>query len=221
MKSTGTSAITISLVVLIFCVTSVEGTILKLSTHSSEDESQPYLTEYLDAQLDFSVVDSTLTLSVTNLTPENQGDPAFKISRIYFNTTDEIEGLTLTDVTSSDYSSTNGWNLGFSEDGFLVGGSGHFDVYLKGGNGSHSPVVNTDSTVNFVFQINGTGPFNDGNFITLSSPQGGHIISYAAAKFYNDNSSAFGATNIPEPATICIFALGGLMLARKRARGLN
>jgi len=214
MKSLAVSALTASIVIFTFFVKPVEGTLLRLSDHSSEDQSQPYLMEYLDAELDFSVVNSNLTLSVTNLTPENEGDPAFKMNRIYFNVADNIEGLTLTDISSFDESATEGWILNYSENGFLVGGSGHFDVYLKGGQGNHSPVVKPGSTVSFLFQITGNGSYDDSDFITLSSPQGGHIISYAAAKFYNDNTSAFGATSIPEPATLCLFMLGGLVLRR-------
>ena len=217
MKSLVTSAVTASIVLFAFCSSLVEGTILRLSNHCSEDESQPYLAEYLDAKLGFLVVGSTLTFSVTNLTPENEGDPAFKMNKIYFNVTDKVEGLTLIDVFSSDDSATEGWIPDYLENGFLVGGFGRFDVSLKGGQGIHPPVVNPGQTVSFVFQISGVGPFVDTDFITLSSPQGGHIISYAAAKFYNDYTSAYGATNVPEPATVCLLTLGGLVLLRKRS----
>ena len=221
MKSSITSAVKASIVMLALCAVTVEGAILKLSDYCSEDEHQPYLAEYLDARLDFSVVGSTLTLSVTNLTPENDGDPAFKINRIYFNAADSIEGLTLIDVFGSEDSATEGWQSNFSEDGFLVGGFGRFDVYVKGGNGRHNPVVNAGQTVGFVFQISGTGPFEDNNFVTLSSPQGEHILSYAAAKFYNNDTSAYGATNIPEPATALLLTFGSWILLRKRKRELS
>lgn len=221
MKSLITSAATVSIVVLALCAIPAEGTVLRLSEFCSEDEHQPYLAEYLDARLDFLVVGSTLTFSVTNLTPENEDDPAFKINRLYFNVTENAGGLTLTDVYGPDDFATGGWESYFSQDGFLVGGFGRFDVYVKGGNGSHYPVVNAGQTISFAFQISGTGPFEDNDFVTLSSPQGGHIISYAAAKFYNDYTSAYGATSVPEPATVCMLALGGLMVLQKRRSGLN
>ena len=173
MKSLITSALTASIVLFLLCSSPVEGTFLRLSNHCSEDESQPYLAEYLDAKLDFSVVGSTLTLSVTNLTPENEGDPAFKMNRIYFNVADKVEELTLIDVFSSDDSAIEGWIPGYLENGFLVGGFGRFDVSLKGGHGIHPPVVNPGQTVSFVFQISGVGPFVETDFVTLSSPQGG------------------------------------------------
>ena len=218
MKSLVTSLVTVSIVIFAICAGPVEATVLRLSDHCSEDESRPYLAEYLDAELNFSVVGNTLTLSVTNLTPENEGDPAFKINRIYFNIADKVEGLTLSDILASEPSSADGWRLGLLEDGFLVGGFGWFDVSLKGGQGSHGPVVEAGQTVSFAFQISGAGPFVDSDFITLSSPQGEHIVSYAAAKFYNDCTSAYGATNVPEPASVVILGLSGIFLAFRRRR---
>jgi hypothetical protein len=212
MKSLVTSLLTVSIAIFAVCAGPAEAAILRLSDYSSE----PYLAEYLDAELNFSVVDSTLTLSVTNLTPESEGGPAFKMSRMYFNVTDNVESLALTDVYASGKSAADGWDLYFWEDGFLVGGFGRFDIYLEGGHGSHGPVVESGQTVNFVFQISGDGPFDDSDFVTLSSPQGGHIVSYAAAKFYNDCTSAYGATNVPEPATVFLLSLGCLVFIRGR-----
>lgn len=217
MKSLVTSATTVSIILFALCSAPAKGTVLRLSNHCSGENGWAHQPEYYDAELDFSVAGNTLMFSVTNLTPENEGDPAFKINRLYFNVADNVEGLTLTDVTGSEGSATEGWDLCFLENGFLVGGFGHFDVYIEGGHGIHPPVVNPGQTVSFVFQINGTGPFEDSDFINLSSPQGGHIISYAAAKFYNDYTSAFGSTNIPEPTTLCLLTLGGLVLLRKRS----
>jgi hypothetical protein len=216
MKSLVTSLLTVSIVIFAVCAGPAEAAILRLSDYSSEDESKPYLAEYLDAELSFSVADSTLTLSVTNLTPENEGDPAFKMSRIYFNVADNVESLALTDVYASGKSAAEGWDLYFWEDGFLADGFGRFDVYLEGGQGSHGPVVEPGQTVSFVFQISGDGPFVDSDFVTLSSLQGGHIASYAAAKFYNDCTSAYGATNVPEPATVFLLSLGCLVFLRGR-----
>ncbi len=217
MKRLVTSSITVLIVIFAICVSPVEGTVLRLSDHCSGESGWAHQPEYYDAELNFSVVDNTLTLSVSNLTPENYGDPEFKINRIYFNITDNVEGLNLTDVYASESSATEGWELGFSENGFIVGGFGRFDAYLKGGRGIHQPVVNPDQTVSFVFQVSGAGSFVESDFVTLSSPQGGHIISYAAAKFYNDKTSAFGATNVPEPATVLLLTLGGLVFLRKRS----
>jgi len=217
MKRLVTSATTVSIILFALCSAPAKGTVLRLSNHCSGENGWAHQPEYYDAEMDFTVNSSTLTLIVSNLTPENEGDPAFKMNRIYFNVTDNVEGLTLTDVYASESSATEGWDLGFSKDGFIVGGFGRFDVSLKGGRGIHPPVVNPGQTVSFVFQVSGAGSFVESDFVTLSSPQGGHIISYAAAKFYNDNTSAYGATNVPEPATVFLLTLGGPVLMRKRS----
>ncbi len=220
MKSSANLVVLVIAVLFALHTGAVAGTVLRLSQYSSDrddNEYPTYLAEYLDAELDFSVAGSTLALGVTNLTPENAGDPAFKINKIYFNVTDNVQGLTLTTATGPEDSVTNEWELGFSEDGFLVGGFGRFDVSLTGGHGNQPNVINPGETVSFVFQITGSAPFSDSDFITLSSQVGGHIVSYAAAKFYNDDDvSAYGATNIPEPATVFILGLGSLTLLRKR-----
>jgi len=196
------------------CVQPAEGAVLRLSDHSSDDEF-PYLTPYLDAEFDFTVVDDTLTLGVANLTPELEDDPTFKINNIYFNFSDKVQTLDLISATDSEGSPMSGWKLKVRENSFMVGGFGRFDVYLNGGHGCHPPVVRPGYTVNFDFQITGIGPFADTDFIALSSPVGGHIRSYAAAKFYNDDASAYGATCIPEPATVCLLGLGALVLVRR------
>lgn len=215
MKSLKTSKVVVAVFLFVVCAAPVKAAILRLSDFSSEDVF-PTWAEYLDARLNFSVSGNTLLLSVTNLTPENIGDPRFKINRIYFNVTDNVVLLNLIAVTGTENSATTGWNFGFHKDRFLVGGFGRFDASLVGGRGIHPPLVNPQQTVSFHFQITGAGPFSDNDFITLSSPVGGHILSYAAAKFYNDDTSAFGATNVPEPATFCLVLLGGLALLRKR-----
>jgi len=219
MKSSANLVVLIVAVLFSLCAAPLEGAVLRLSQYSSDrddNEYPAYLAEYLDAELNFSVAGSTLMLSVINLTDENIGEPAFKMNKIYFNVTDNVEGLALTAAADPKGPVTNEWELGFSEDGFLIGGFGRFDVSLTGGCGNKPNVVKPDETVSFVFQITGSAPFSDSDFITFSSPVGGHIISYAAAKFYNDNESAYGATNIPEPATVFILGLGGLALLLKR-----
>lgn len=196
----------------------VEGKVLILSTHSSEFNGCCAYAEYLDAELDFSVVGSALTLGITNLTPENAGAPEFNINKIYFNVSDKVKGLTLNAAISPEGSVTDKWDSDFLQDGFVVGGFGRFDVSLRGGHGNQQYVVKPGEAISFVFQITGSGPFLDTDFITLSAQVGGHIASYAAGKFYGDGDiSAYGATShIPEPATVCLLVLGSLTLLSGR-----
>ncbi|HUV40828.1 MAG TPA: PEP-CTERM sorting domain-containing protein, partial [Sedimentisphaerales bacterium] len=181
------------------------------------DGTNPPPAEQLDATFDFSVLGNTLTLTVTNLTPENPlSDPALKINEVYFNTTADIQGLVLTEVIGSEIEY---WDLAFACDGIHVNGFGLFDVSLIDGQGSLPHVIDPGETVTFVLGITGTGPFSDNNFIQLSTQVDSHVISYAAGKFYDGlpETSAYGATNVPEPASVCLLCLGALALLRKRA----
>jgi len=201
----------LSLIVVICCTQAAYSTVLRLSTHAS-DGTNPPPAEQLDATFDFSVLGNTLTLTVTNLTPENPlTDPELKINEIYFNTTSNIQGLVLTEVIGSDIEY---WDLTFAADGIHVNGFGLFDVSLIDGQGSMPHVIDPGETVQFVLGIAGTGPFSDNDFIQLSTQVDSHVISYAAGKFYNGlpETSAYGATNVPEPASVCLLCLGALAL---------
>lgn len=204
----------LSLVVVVCCSQVAYSTVLTLSTHASDGISPPPA-EQLDATFDFSVLDNTLTLTVTNLTPENPlSDPALKINEIYFNTDDNIQALVLNDVIGANEKQ---WDLTFITDGIHVNGFGLFDVSIIDGQGDLPHVIDSGETVQFVLGITGTGPFSDNNFIQLSTQIDSHVISYAAGKFYNGlpETSAYGATNVPEPASVCLLCLGALALLRK------
>ena len=196
---------------------------LTLSTHANDDKGNVSSPDLFDATLDFSVVGSTLTLDVTNLTPENVDDPVLKINEVYFNATENITDLILTSVIDPVKGQVyNQWESSdFLEDGFLVGGFGRFDMKLVDGVGGAPHVIDSGETLTFVFDIAWTGTEPSAiNFTTeFSTVGGGHIESYAAAKFYDGDQpgiSGYGATDIPEPVTLMLLGLGGLALLRRK-----
>jgi len=192
--------------------------LLTLSTHSSEADPGP---ELLNATLDFSVVGSVLTLTVDNQTDENPPGPpsnAFNINQIYFNASTDVTGLSLTGLSGTGNPDIGEWATTFDRDNIRFDGFGDFDVSLIDGVGGNDNVVGPGDIFTFTFDILGSLPsYSDGDFIFLSEQVDSHIISYAGAKFYDGGDrSAKGATNVPEPATLCLLGLGGLLLRRRK-----
>ncbi|MHC4694742.1 MAG: hypothetical protein ACYS67_18545, partial [Planctomycetota bacterium] len=116
---------------IIILTTSAQGVVIPLSTHSSEPDIPASL---LDASIDLSVnmiVDDSgqwvLFAEVSNLTPENTGDHAFKISEIFFNTTAPITDLTLLGVSAGD---TSDWTVTLDMDNIKADGFGLHDISI-------------------------------------------------------------------------------------------
>jgi len=196
--------------------TVAQGVVIPLSTHTS-DVSVP--ASWLDASMELSVyqngADWELTLAVTNLTSESEGDIAFKISELYFNTSAPISGLSLEEVIGGDI---DNWIL--SLDNIQpIGPFGLFDISLKSV-GQNVEWIDPGATVSFKMTIEGEAPpFTDTDFYDLSA---WHTtcknLAYGAAKFFGGGDydlSAKGAY-VPEPATIFLLGLGALALVRMR-----
>ena len=206
---------------IVFLSTSVQGVVIPLSTHSSEPATVP--ASLLDASLELSVErvglgDDAywqLSVAVENLTPQHTGDPGFNISQIYFNTTADITALTLLDVVGGN---PGDWALTLDMDNIEIAGFGLFDIGIQ----SYAPAserIPPQGEVTFLIMIAaGTPPYSDTDFYDLTAQPGGagQFPAYAAAKFFNDDMSAYGANAIPEPTTIFLLGLGALALLRKR-----
>jgi hypothetical protein len=165
----------------------------------------------LDANFDFSVLDTTLTLTVTNNTTAPDD---YNINEVYFNGSSDVSSLSVVSVTHSVAGDvTLDWIPLLT--GVMVDGFGTFDYGMTDGLGELAPpAIGPTEDLTFVFSITGTEPFSDYDFIV------GNGSGYtAAAKFVNGpgDDSAYGT--VPEPSTALLLASGLLLLgARRRTR---
>jgi hypothetical protein len=165
----------------------------------------------LNATLDFVVVGTTLTLTVTN---DTAGLGDFNINDIYFNTTVDVTSLTLTSATHSILGDVFvHWDPVMTNE--MKDGFGIFDYSIQDGIGETDPwLVTPGDSIVYELTIGGTGPFDMSDFGVANGD--GYTLG---AKFVNGpgDDSAFGA-NVPEPSTALLVGLGSVMLAGLRRR---
>ncbi len=197
-----------------------------LSTEVTDGDPTPDV-DLLDAILTFTVTNDPtlgdlLELSVANMTDLNVGNE-FAIDAIFINAPDElddVDGLVLVEVVGGGLDEFEQWDARteYNENGYIRGGWARFDLQIRDG-GKHT--IPAGETFTFKFAINGPGTYTGDSFSNLLSVnregEGGDPM-FAIAHFVRgpDDISAFGATNVPEPATVTLLGLGGLLLCRRR-----
>ena len=112
-----------------------------LSDYSSNGAGAPDVNE-MDATLNFDVVGNTLTLGVTNDTPDPTIPGAFSlnINEIYFNTSENITGLSLTAIDGAPLSK---WTLTYNVNNIQVNDFGLYDVSLIDGVDNQPHVIHS------------------------------------------------------------------------------
>ncbi len=195
-----------------------KGAILFLSTNSSEPGIDPSL---LSATFEFQITGvllNELTLTITNNT---SAPNEFNINQLFFNFNPDsnVTGLNLTGEQGN-----GAWELvvpAFPGDLTTHADNfGIFDFMLTHGpplGHNHHIIEPLDVRV-FTFDIKGTGPFFDTDFIALSEQFDSNDLMFAAAKFVQGpgDASAFGG--VPEPGTVALLGLAGLLGLRRRRR---
>ena len=204
-------------------------TLITLSDVSSMESQAPAAT--LDATLDFQVLLTTLTLTISS-TSDSNPDPLdlWNIGAIYFNVSNGVTGLNLSgapagwSLSPSDWTGPGDVNSTTQADGF---GVFDFVLFYDLDNNPQSGLLNAGESIAFTISIKGAGPFDMADFGTELSIDPGDVdpatLSFAAAKFRGEqggnfnNASGFGAT-IPEPGTLALLGLAGLLGLRRRRR---
>lgn len=204
---------------LCFCAVPAMATMIVLSTEVSDGVAPPNV-DFLDATLTFEVINGVLELTVANNTHLNEGNE-FSIDSIYFNAPDELDDVDGLDLTRVDGGQFGQWNSGtmYSEDGYNVNSFARFDMQITN-SGQH--VIDPGETFIFTFAINGPGTYTGASFsslLSINEPGEGGDPMFAAAHFVQGpgDNSAYGATNVPEPTTIALLALGGLWFRKRKA----
>jgi hypothetical protein len=203
----------LSLAALLSMAGSAEATTITLSGVSSDGTPA----SQLHAELDFGVVGTTLTLTVTNTGSD------FTINELYWNAASNVTGRALVTATHNVAGNvTNAWSP--TETNQKAGGFGSFDFALTvRGGGNKANLIEPGETIVFEFDISGTGTFAMSDF-AVANDEG----LLAAAKFVSGppdpecagaviptpkcpqgvltEDSGFGG--VPEPASGLLLALG-------------
>lgn len=196
----------VAILLVMSLISSALAKVVHISNRST-NSSQYTLPDYLQADIDFAVSGSTLTLTVINQT-KNTGHE-FDINELLFNVSDKITGLTCNAGAQ--------WNFTFNPDKLTLSGFGSFDAKLSDGTGPKTIKPGTQKT--FTLTISGNGPYTAEDFTTaMSKTVTGDTAALSGAKFINPSAgtqTAYGVV-VPEPITLMLLGAGGLALLRKQ-----
>lgn len=196
----------------------IAGPAAALTLNLSDVSSDSTPASLLSAQLQFDVTDTTLSLTVRNLTLTAT---PYAISGVFFNASTDVSGLSFVGAQQN----RTGWAFFDSGKGVSGAGFGNFDFAL--GAGSNSGGIQFGGSNVFRFSITcKAGAICDASDFGGIPSTGGARLAVAGLNFVNGpgGDSAFGASTqgmpVPEPGTaaLLIFGLAGLAACRGARR---
>lgn len=206
----------VMVVVLVF-TSNVVATVVSFDMTLAWDGASPGgATPWLNATFDDqgTAGDVILTITATNLTSTE------KVKDWYFNLDPTLDPdlLSFSSPPSKSGSGAAPWFddpvISKGSNGFKAGSDGWFDLLIEFAVANVNETQNFDAGDSVEYTISGISSLTANSFDFMSSPGDSHGPYVTAAHVLGIGEDDSGWVTIPEPATLCLFGLGGLLLRR-------
>ena len=166
---------------------------------------------WLNATFDDGGTTGTVDLTITALGLDGNNE---KISGVYLNLDPLLDPTQLAFSSPAKTGSFDDPSIGLGADTHKADGDGYYDILIGFDNDGPDMAFNGNESVQYEITLTG---ITANSFDFLSSPGGGtglykvavHLLSLGAT-----DESAWAT--VPEPATMALLALGGLLIRRKK-----